>query len=459
MPPPEGAAPARHGSHVHPEPEPEPEPQPKRSGLPAVSNGERVRSPAHAIPEQAPELHLRPRRRRDGRPSPIPPSLLPLAFALLAAGCAAEPGPPALTLRPVAFDAIPGWREDRVAQALPALLAECEQLGRLPADTRLGGAGAASAAAGTAGLYRPACQAARALPPADEAAMRAYLRSWFLPYEVGDNDVPDASFAGYYEPEIQGALAEGPGFTVPVHARPPDLVGAPPATPGARPAVGRVAAGHLVPYWSRADIDRGALGHRNLEILWLRSAVDLFFLQVQGAGRVRLPSGQIVRLGYAGGNGLESVPLGRILVEQRQLAPDAVTTQSVRDWLDRHPAQAQATLERNPNYVFFRVLDDVAPNQGPPGALGVDLVPLRSAAVDRAFLPLGVPLFVETTLPSGAAFDRLVLAQDLGGDVSGPTRADLFLGWGGQAARDAGALQAGGRIVVLLPRQPAAPPA
>ncbi len=345
-----------------------------------------------------------------------------------------------------------------MAGILPPLLAECEQLGRLPAETRLGGAGVAAAAAGMAGLFRPACRAARALPPGDEAAMRAYLEAWFLPYEAGDGGAPEASLTGYFEPEIPGALARSADFPVPVYARPTDLVSVPGTGPGARTVVGRVAGGRVVPYWSRAEIDRGALDGRDLEVVWLRSAIDLFFLQVQGSGRIRLPSGQIVRLGYAGRNGLGYVPLGRVLAGEGQLAPDAVSMQTIRDWLAAHPAQAQATMERNPNYVFFRVLDDLAPNQGPPGALGVDLVPLRSAAVDRDFLPLGVPLFVETTLPSGAALDRLVLAQDLGSDVRGPTRADLFFGWGAQAARDAGALHAGGRVVVLLPRQPAAAP-
>ena len=375
------------------------------------------------------------------------------------AGCAEPSGPPSLTLSPVAFGDIPGWSQDDVAQILPPLLAECEQLGRLPADTGLGGAGEAAAAAGMAGLYRPACRAARALAPTDGASVRRYLQTWFLPYQAGNGEEPEASLTGYFEPEIAGALAESPMFPVPVYARPEDLVSVRSATPGARPVIGRAVDGHVVPYWSRADIDHGVLAGRNLEILWLRSPIDLFFLQVQGSGRVRLPSGQIVRLGYAGRNGLDYVPLGRLLVEQRQLAPDAVSMQSIRDWLAAHPAQAQATMERNPNYVFFRPLDDLAPNQGAPGALGVDLTPLRSAAVDRHYLPLGVPLFVETTLPSGAALDRLMLAQDLGTDIQGPTRADLFFGWGEQAAREAGALHAGGRIVVLLPRQPALAPA
>jgi membrane-bound lytic murein transglycosylase A len=362
-----------------------------------------------------------------------------------------------LGLRRIAFSDIGGWTGDRLDGVLPVLLAECERLGRLPVDTRLGGQGEAGSAAGRAGLYQPACRAARALPLRDEATLRHYLETWFLPYEASDGSTTDASFTGYFEPEFAGSLAPSASYPVPVYGRPQELVTAPGPQNGSAPVTGRVQNGQVVPYYSRAQIDAGALVGRNLEILWLHDPVDLFFLQVQGSGRVRLPTGQIVRLGYAGRNGQPYVPLGRLLIERKQLAAGDVSMQSIRFWLAAHPGEARSLMEQNPNYVFFRPLDDVAPNQGPPGALGLSLTPLRSAAVDRAFLPLGVPLFVSTTRPDGAPLDRLVLAQDLGTDITGPIRADLFFGWGASAARDAGAMHAGGRIVVLLPRQPGGP--
>ena len=375
------------------------------------------------------------------------------AGLLLLSACAGRTGPPALALTRIDYADIPGWTADRLGGVLPALLAECERLGRLPADTSLGGAAEARSAAGMAGSYGPACQAARALPSGDETTVRRYLQTWFLPFLASDRDVPDASLTGYFEPEFAGSLSPTPGYTVPVYGRPSELVTLSAPGPGGQSLTGRVEDHRVVPYWSRAQIDRGALRGRGLEILWLRDPVDLFFLQVQGSGRIRLPDGQIVRLGYAGRNGQPYVPLGRLLVASGQLAPDAVSMQSIRAWLAAHPAEAGPLMERNPNYVFFRLLD-VAPNQGPPGALGLTLTPLRSAAVDRAFLPLGVPLFVATTRPDGSPLDRLVLAQDLGTDVTGPVRADLFFGWSDAAARDAGAMHAGGRIVLLLPRQP-----
>ncbi len=385
---------------------------------------------------------------------PLRAAALLTGALLLVSACAGRTGPPTLALTRIDYAAIPGWNADRLGGVLPALLAECERLGRLPADTSLGGAVEARSAAGMAGSYGPACQAARALPSGDEATVRRYLQTWFLPFLASDRDVPDASLTGYFEPEFAGSLSRTSEYAVPVYGRPSELVTLSAPGPGGQPLTGRVEDHRVEPYWSRAQIDRGALGRRGLEILWLRDPVDLFFLQVQGSGRIRLPDGQIVRLGYAGRNGQPYVPLGRLLVAGGQLPADGVSMQSIRGWLTAHPAEAGPLMERNPNYVFFRLLDDVAPNQGPPGALGVTLTPLRSAAVDRAFLPLGVPLFVATTRPDGSPLDRLVLAQDLGTDVTGPVRADLFFGWNDAAARDAGAMHAGGRIVLLLPRQP-----
>jgi len=380
-----------------------------------------------------------------------------LAATLLSvlASCADQSGPPALSLRRVTFADVPGWSSDRLAEAMPALLAQCTRLARLPADTPLGGVAEAAQAAGTAASWQPACQAARALPRQDEASVRQYFETWFLPYQVSDRGDPTARVTGYFEPEFEGSLGPSATYAVPLYARPDDLVTVPNPEPGQPPVTGRRQGGLIQPYWTRAEIDRGVLRGRNLELLWLKSPVDLFFLQLQGSGRIRLPSGQIVRVGYAGRNGQPYVPLGRELVAEHQLAPDNVSMQSIRAWLAAHPAEAQAMLERNPNYVFFRALQGVSPEQGPPGALGVDLTPLRSAAVDRAFLPLGVPLFLQTTLPDGSAFDRLVLAQDLGTDITGPARADLFFGWGESAGAEAGSMHGSGSMVVLLPRQPA----
>ena len=401
---------------------------------------------------------LRPPRTRRAaglRPRTVP--ALALVASLLAglAGCATTPeGPPALSLRPVDYAGLAGWQADPVSTLLPALLRQCRRLALLPADSALGGSGAALSAGGRAADWTPFCRAVQWVPAGDDAAARRVIAAWLQPYEVGDRGDAEARFTGYFEPEYPGALSADATHAVPVYRRPPDLETLRAAAPAGDALTGRVSDGRLVPYWTRAQIDAGVLAGRGLELVWLADPVDLFFLQLQGSGRVRLPSGQIVRLGYAGRNGSPYVPLGRLLVEQHELAPDAVGMQSIRAWLASHPERARALMEQNPNYVFFRSLDDLRPDQGPPGALGVDLQPSRSIAVDRAFLPLAAPVWVDTVQPDGRTLRRLTLAQDLGTDIDGPARADIFFGWGGEAAHEAGEMHAGGRLVVLLPRPP-----
>ena len=404
--------------------------------------------------------------RRRGRPAA---RCARFAAALLLGGCSAQPvGPPALSLRPLGYDSLPGWGNDPVASLLPALLRQCRRLAQLPPDSVLGGGveavpGAPSAGTAAAdglpgrraGEWAPFCAAATAIPGGDDAAARRAIAAWLQPYAVGDRGDERARYTGYYEPEFAGSLSRDASHAVAVYGRPPDLLTLHPAGLAGEPVSGRVSGGRLVPYWTRAEIDRGALAGRGLELVWLSAPADLFFLQLQGSGRVRLPTGQIVRLGYAGRNGAAYVPLGRLLVEQGQLAPDGVDMQSIRAWLEAHPGQAGVMMEQNPNYVFFRSLDALRPDQGPPGALGVDLQPMRSLAVDRRYLPLSAPVWVDTTRPDGQALQRLMLAQDLGTDIEGPARADIFFGWGADAARMAGTIHAGGRLVVLLPRPPA----
>ncbi|HTR18253.1 MAG TPA: murein transglycosylase A [Acetobacteraceae bacterium] len=376
------------------------------------------------------------------------------ALATLAglSACAVRPsGPPALSLRQVGFDAVPGWAGDRQAEAMPALLRGCERLLDLPQAQELGGQGLAADLGGRAWQWRGVCQAARAVPPGDDAAARRYFETWFAVWRVGDRGEEEARFTGYYEPEVAGSRVRRGPYQVPVLARPRDLVQQTDAD--GKPVFGRMQGGLLVPYYDRAEIEAGALDAQDLSIVYLSDPVDLFFLQIQGAGRIRLPDGRIMRVAYAGKNGRPYVPIGRLMVERHLLAPDQVSMQSVRAWLLAHPDQAKALMDENPSYVFFRVVPDVPPAEGPPGALGVDLTAGRSAAVDRSFIPLGAPVYVDTTDPlTSAPLQRLALAQDLGTDITGPVRADIFFGDGDEAAARAGHLHASGGFYLLLPR-------
>jgi membrane-bound lytic murein transglycosylase A len=378
-------------------------------------------------------------------------------LAATLAGCVPPPAPGPVApgdLTQVRFNDIPAWRADNLAQSLPALRAECHRLETLPADTVLGGTGIAADYAGKAGMWVAACAAAGALTPGDDAGVRQYYETWFTPYRIASAGL----FTGYYEPEVRGSLTQSGAYQTPLLARPTDLLqGLPPSAdpraPG-QPVMGRLVAGRLVPYWSRAEIEGGEIGGAARPLLWLADPVDLFFLQIQGAGRVQLPDGTFVRVGYDGKNGRPYTPIGRVLVQMNALAPGAVTMQSIRAWLAAHRAQAKSVMDRNEDYVFFRVLMDAEPELGPPGALGVKLVPGRSAAVDRRAIPLGTPIFVDTTEPgSGAPWRHLLLAQDVGSDILGAARADVFLGAGAAAEAMAGAMRQGGAEYVLLPKQ------
>jgi membrane-bound lytic murein transglycosylase A len=225
----------------------------------------------------------------------------------------------------------------------------------------------------------------------------------------------------------------------------PDLKG--------KSVVGRIDRGRLVPYWDRTAIESGALDRQRLGILWLADPVDAFILQVQGSGRVRLADGRVVRVSYAGQNGRPYVPIGRVLADRGEMKLDQVSMQSIRAWLAAHPAEAASVMNQNPSYVFFREIIDVSPQDGPPGSLGAPLTPGRSVAVDRNFIPLGAPVWVATTDPvTGSPLQRLMMAQDIGGAIKGPVRADLFWGWGQGAEDRAGKMRQPGTEFVLLPR-------
>ncbi len=384
---------------------------------------------------------------------------LRLVAAFTAAGALCACVPPAavttshasLSLTEVGFADLPGWKTDHVSAIVPALGLQCRRLAQMPADTMLGGSGLASTYGGRAGQWLAPCLAAADLAPGDETGTRAFLTQRFQPYRI---DSP-ALITGYFEPEVAGSLERGGAFQTPLLGRPTDLVqGPPPASdPLGPPQIGRREGGRLMPYWSRADIEAGKAGTNTDALFWLRSPIDLFFLQVQGSGRIRLPDGSVQRVAYDGRNGRAYTPIGRVLIAENAMAPADVSMQTIRTWLETHPDQAKRIMDTNEDYVFFRALSHADSDFGPPGAMGVDLAAGRSAAVDRHFVPLGAPLFIDTTDPvSHAPWRRLVLAQDIGTDIVGPARTDIFLGSGALAEQTAGLMRQGGSEYILLPR-------
>ncbi|MGH7032878.1 MAG: murein transglycosylase A [Stellaceae bacterium] len=371
--------------------------------------------------------------------------LAPLLLLLWLAACAAPP-PPRLTLEPARFDSLPGWQHDHVARALAAFRRSCAAFAKRDANVPTGPA----ALHLTAGDWREACDAA-ALVGDDDDAARGFFERFFAPYLAGNNGSPEGLFTGYYEPLLRGARQRGGAYQTPILRRPADLVSVDlgrfrPAWHGERIA-GRVSGGALVPYAARAAIERGALDTQKLALLWVDNPVDAFFLQVQGSGRVELPDGSMVGLGYDGQNGQTYVAIGRLLVARGILTPETTSLQSIRAWIDAHPSDGAALMDENPSYVFFRETG----GKGPVGGEGVVLTPRRSLAVDAKFIPLGAPIFL--TASGGAIeLERLMVAQDVGGAISGPVRGDVFWGFGAEAEAKAGVMRARGRYYLLLPK-------
>ncbi len=340
----------------------------------------------------------------------------------------AVPGAPPLKLVDIAT--LPGWSGDDTAAALAAFVRSCRVIALMPPDQSLGGIGLSQQAAGQAGLWQNVCNGARDVSPLTTATAQAYFRAYFNVYEI---DTP-ALITGYFEPEYRGAKNPLPGYTVPLYARPAD------------PALAAL---------PRSAIDQGALYRQTPVTAYLADPVDAFMLQIQGSGRILLPNGDILRVGFDGQNGQPYTPIGRVLVADGDLAADNVSFQTIAAWLKAHPDQAAGIMEQNARYVFIRPLGALPDDQGAPGSLGVPLTAGRSLAIDRADIPLGAPVFIATTDPlTNAPLDRLTVAQDTGGGIHGASAADLFFGAGGSAEATAGHMQQAGALYLFLPRPP-----
>ena len=381
--------------------------------------------------------------------------VISLAAAVALASCGEAPPPEAvperLVLTPVDYSDLPGWADDPVAAVLPALDRSCAHLAGQPDDRPVGPE--EGAVGGTVADWTEACAALAAVPEGDDAAARAALEAWFVPFRATAGARETGLVTGYYEAELTGALFPGAGFHAPIFARPDDLVtvdlGRFRADMDGKHIVGRVEEGRLQPYHTRRDIAEGALGGRGLELLWSNDPVDVFFLHIQGSGRVRFPDGSERRVGYAMSNGHEFTGIGRAMIDEGKISRDQASMQSIRDWLRANPDEAAEIMMRNARYIFFRWID----GEGPIGAQGVPLTAGRSLAVDTAVLPLGVPVYLDTTWPAdGRPLRRLMVAQDTGAAITGILRADFYWGSGEAALTHAGGMKQQGAFYILLPK-------
>ncbi len=388
------------------------------------------------------------------RPPPLASTLL-LGLLLVLAACQRQPDKtaPELRLEPVSFAELPGWREDDPTPALPAFLRSCRVFQQRDPQRSLG----KTPVFGSLGDWQAVCREAARLPE-DAATVRQFFETRFRPFRVTDRGETEGLFTGYYEPLLRGSRTPDARFRHPLYRRPPELVTVElgsfvPELDGKRIA-GRLEGGRLRPFPDRAAIERGALAGRGLELVWVDDPVALFFLHIQGSGQIQLPDGRRLRVGYDGWNGREYYPIGRALIERGEIPRERMSLFAIRDWLRAHPGEARALMDLNPSYVFFRELEDLAEADGPPGSMGVPLTPGRSLAVDRRFLPLGSPLWLDTTVPTPEGeipLRRLMVAQDTGGAIKGPVRGDVFWGAGDLAEYLAGHMKQRGRLYILLP--------
>lgn len=355
-------------------------------------------------------------------------------------------------LMPISFATIPGWSQDQVAEALPALRRSCEKFATLPDTRPLGKNGVG----GLAGDWNPVCTEAYAVPDGDSEKARSFFESYFQPYLVTDlNDEKSASglFTGYYEAGLHGARSQGGPYQTPLYKRPSDLVlvglGEFSDKWKGKRLAGRMENGQLTPYATRSEIESGVLRGKNLELVWVDDPVDAFFLHIQGSGRVLFADGSTMRVGYDGHNGHDYTSIGRILIDRGEVSREDMSMQAIRKWMAAHPKKGQDLMRENSSFIFFRELKD----EGPIGAQGVALTPGRSLAVDKRYTPYGLPVYVHTfTDPlADRPISRLFIAQDTGGAIKGVVRGDMFWGFGELAAERAGKMKEKGSMFALLP--------
>jgi membrane-bound lytic murein transglycosylase A len=349
-------------------------------------------------------------------------------------------------LSKTSFSDIPGWASDDHAAALSAFRRSCEEIieeGRAFERPVTYG--------GTREDWIAVCEKARI---ADDA--KTFFETEFTPLRVNDPIRPEGLFTGYYEPEALGSREQGGEFQVPVYRKPHDLTVLQQGSAGEL-KYGRIADGKPQAYFTRKEIEQGALKGRGLEIAWLKDWADAFFIHVQGSGRVRLPDGSAIRLAYSAKSGQPYTGIGGVLVERGVLTKDNMSMQALRAWMKSNPQEARELMWENKSFVFFREVEVADPNLGAPGAAKVSLTPLRSLAVDRSFWIFGTPIWLDTKTPSGPNqqfedFRHLMIAQDTGTAIKGHVRGDVYWGWGEKAALTAGHMKSPGRMTVLLPK-------
>jgi membrane-bound lytic murein transglycosylase A len=368
---------------------------------------------------------------------------------------AAGPGSlkfPDASLEPGAWSQLEGWVTDDLRGAYATFLRSCRAIlaqdKPAPAGRRL------------AESMKRICRRAKDVDPANDAEARAFFEANFTPLRIAKMGDPPGFLTGYYEPIVAGSRFPTPEYTVPIYRRPGDLVAAGIKKKGQLSNKGKVyrkVGRKRVPYYTRAEIEDGALDGRHLEVCWVKDPIDAFFISIQGSARIQLEDGATLRINYDAHNGHRYLPVGRILIDRGEVSKEEMSMERIRQWMLAHPEEGRELRRMNNSYVFYRVTG-LSDHQEPIGAQGVSLTPGRSIAVDRHLHLYGTLFWIEAELPIASEvpetkFRRLMVAQDTGSAIVGPSRADIYFGAGEEAGLVGGRIKQPGRFVMLVPRE------
>jgi len=382
---------------------------------------------------------------------------IPLAMMALIlisiAGYLLKPVP--IQLKPSSFQQLPGWNGAHVKQSFAAFQRSCNTFMHQAPEQTVG----SDQIQLQVKDWLPACRASKTLYPITNASTKDFFEKWFQPIEFRQKTTLKGLFTGYYLPQLQGSLTKTAEYSVPIYGLPDNLISVNLRQFGndfsRHQLIGRLENNKLTPFYTRADINKGAIDKHSPVLAWVNSPIDRLFLGIQGSGMVKLTNGDTLYLGYAGENGAPYTAIAKVLIDKGVMTLSNASMQGIKKYLEAHPDEMDDVLNQNKSFVFFQLLK----NSAAMGAQGVVLTPGYSLAVDRKWIPLGAPLWLATTHPTNksnsheAVLQRLMIAQDTGGAIRGAVRGDVFWGAGKKATFIAGNMKNKGNYWLLLPRE------
>ncbi|MBU6339012.1 MAG: MltA domain-containing protein [Rickettsiales bacterium] len=331
-------------------------------------------------------------------------------------------------LEQVEFEYLDGWQNDNHAEALRSFIQSCNKFAAMPQSVSIG----KQLGYVTTGDFRDVCEIANIVKGMSSKQAQNFFENWFKPFVVlNKNGNSKGIFTGYYEADLRGSKVKTEKFKYPIYAKPKDL--------------------GTEPYLTRKEINEGALDGKGLELLYVDDKVELYFLQVQGSGRITLPDGSIVKVTYAGKNNRDYSSIGAYMENNNILAKGTVSADSIKEWMSKNPDEADEVMNSNASFVFFKLSD----GEYVVGAQNVPLTAERSLAVDSSIMPYGFPMWVDTSLKgkngSKTKYSKLLIAQDTGSAIKGTVRGDIFFGYGDEAENKASYMASPGEYYILLP--------